>query len=307
MFDIIGDIHGYIVTLERLLQKMGYRKTGGVYRHPDRKAVFVGDFTDRGPGVRAVLKLVKKMVDAGTAYAVMGNHEFNFISYNTYYNGMPLREHSLKTSRQIKETEESFKGKTESKKKLLQWTQSLPLYLEFDNFRVIHACWDFEYIERLSELLPDQKLTSEFLIKANRVGTEEYRIIEILLKGKELILPRGASYTDKDGNNRRRIRYQWWRKVDAETTYRRIAVNYEPEIPNTLVPLAEFHRHVPYLHEHKPVFVGHYWQRGTPRVLSANVCCVDYGVGKCHLLVAYRFDGEQVLSNDKFIYVSCTE
>ncbi len=308
MYDIIGDIHGYAKTLEHLLRKMGYVKIKGIYRHPERKAVFLGDFVDRGPDVRKVVKIVRRMCRAGYAYAVMGNHEFNYISYNTFdKNGEPLREHSEKNIKHSAETELSYKNHPETKKKHLKWFQNLPLFIEFDNFRVIHACWDFAYIERIKELLPDQKLTPEFLINANTKGHEAHELTEVLLKGKELILPKGTYYIDKDGNRRRKIRYKWWRKITPDLSYRQVAVNYEPQIPKSKIPMNEFEHHQPYLKGQKPVFVGHYWQRGTPKLLSHNVCCVDYGLGKCRILAAYRFDGEQFLNNDKFVYVKCLE
>ena len=46
--DIIGDIHGHADKLVRLLLQLGYKNIDGVYQHSDRKAVFVGDFIDRG-------------------------------------------------------------------------------------------------------------------------------------------------------------------------------------------------------------------------------------------------------------------
>jgi len=49
MYDLIGDIHGRAVELEALLSKLGYALSGRVYRHPDRKVIFLGDFVDRGP------------------------------------------------------------------------------------------------------------------------------------------------------------------------------------------------------------------------------------------------------------------
>lgn len=58
----------------------------------------------------------------------------------------------------------------------------------------------------------------------------------------------------------------------------------------------------------KPVFLGHYWLEGTPMPLADNIGCVDYSVahdtGK---LVAYRWDGEEILSPDKFISVDKSE
>lgn len=47
-----------------------------VYSHPDgRKAVFLGDLTDRGPGSMEVLRLVMGMVKSGNALCIPGNHD----------------------------------------------------------------------------------------------------------------------------------------------------------------------------------------------------------------------------------------
>jgi hypothetical protein len=76
-FDVIGDIHGYADALRRLLEAMDYAPRDGVYRHPSRTAVFVGDFVDRGPNQRETLGIARAMIVADSARAVMGNHEFN--------------------------------------------------------------------------------------------------------------------------------------------------------------------------------------------------------------------------------------
>ena len=59
-----------------------------------------------------------------------------------------------------------------------------------------------------------------------------------------------------------------------------------------------------YGHHESPVLMGHYWFQGEPEVLAHNVACVDYSVAKPGgKLVAYQWDGEQELSNDKFVWV----
>ena len=73
--DLIGDIHGHADALQRLLKQLGYAKHKGIYRHPDRQAIFLGDFIDRGPQIREILEIVRPMVDAGSASAVMGKLE----------------------------------------------------------------------------------------------------------------------------------------------------------------------------------------------------------------------------------------
>ena len=80
-FDIIGDIHGCFDELVELLKKLGYE----ISMHSDgetivkppqgRKAVFVGDFVDRGPKVAEVLRLVMGMQKADAAICVPGNHD----------------------------------------------------------------------------------------------------------------------------------------------------------------------------------------------------------------------------------------
>ena len=77
-FDIIGDVHGCADELARLLDQLGYLRAhgDGAHRHPEgRKAIFLGDLVDRGPDVPGVLRTVMRMVDAGTALCVSGNHE----------------------------------------------------------------------------------------------------------------------------------------------------------------------------------------------------------------------------------------
>ncbi len=48
MYDLIGDIHGYASELKALLAKMDYQVTDGIWRHPERKMIFLGDSVDRG-------------------------------------------------------------------------------------------------------------------------------------------------------------------------------------------------------------------------------------------------------------------
>lgn len=76
-FDIIGDVHGCITELTELLARLGYvRDADGVPRHPEgRRALFLGDLVDRGPGVAEVLRLVMRMAHAGAALCLPGNHD----------------------------------------------------------------------------------------------------------------------------------------------------------------------------------------------------------------------------------------
>lgn len=68
MYDIIPDIHGQAGKLRAALRNLGYSEKRGAWRHsdPKRHAVFLGDFIDRGPDNREVIRIVRGMIDAGT-------------------------------------------------------------------------------------------------------------------------------------------------------------------------------------------------------------------------------------------------
>ncbi|HEU0028019.1 MAG TPA: polynucleotide kinase-phosphatase [Ktedonobacterales bacterium] len=76
-FDVIGDVHGCYDELIELLALLGYQRDAETgMRHPDgRKAVFVGDLVDRGPGVVETVTLVRRMVEGGQAFCAPGNHD----------------------------------------------------------------------------------------------------------------------------------------------------------------------------------------------------------------------------------------
>jgi protein phosphatase len=80
-FDIVGDVHGCCDELEQLLAELGYeRGSDGAHAHPHgRKAIFVGDLVDRGPRIVDTVRLVKAMVDAGSALCVPGNHDMKLV------------------------------------------------------------------------------------------------------------------------------------------------------------------------------------------------------------------------------------
>ena len=104
MYDIIPDIHGQAEKLKGALVNLGYEYRNGAWRHsePNRTCIFLGDYVDRGENNAKVINIVRRMVEAGTAQALMGNHELNAIHFHTSdpETGAPLRKHSLKNQNQ---------------------------------------------------------------------------------------------------------------------------------------------------------------------------------------------------------------
>lgn len=136
-FDVIGDVHGCYEELRTLLAKLGYKMTGDVNTpkasHPDgRKAVFLGDFVDRGPDTAKVARLVMGMVQAGTGFAVSGNHELRLVK--------ALRGSSVRSSHGLAESMTSLGELTDADKTALAtFLEALPDHLVFDDGNVVVA------------------------------------------------------------------------------------------------------------------------------------------------------------------------
>lgn len=301
--DFIGDIHGHANALEALLQKMGYHKKAGVYEHPERKAFFVGDYIDRGPQIPETLAIVKSMVDQGNAMALMGNHEYNALCFHLQNpKGGHLRKHSIKNILQYYETLRQFKGRQAEYEGYLDWFKTLPLYYEDDNFRAVHACWDTESLVYLRKTLVNDRLTDELIQQSAQKGSLLYETVEYVLKGKELQLLNGLSFTDPNGIERHRMRIKWWEDAQ-QMSYKSISVEGIEDLPETpvdhsLLPSTDY-----YTEQDKIVFFGHYWLRGKPLLHRANICCLDYSIAKGGNLVAYRFNGEEQLKEEGFVLV----
>ena len=302
MYDLIGDIHGHATELTLLLQKLGYTQNkNGVFAHPSRKVIFAGDFIDRGREVRAVLQIAKGMTDAGTALAVMGNHEYNILCYHTKNDqGEYLGVHTDKNKKQQQATEDAFKEYHDEWQMYLAWMMQLPIWLDLGDLRIIHACWQLTYLEKIQTAISGNRLTPNFLQASAIEGNWEYEAIEILLKGIEQELPNGQFFHDKDGHKRTAMRIQWW-KAPKGLTLNEYGLGME--FPADPIP-TEWENNFYYSTSNIPVFIGHYWLKAeTPKLQSPSVCCLDYSVAKEGQLVAYRWSHNEILSNDNFVSV----
>ena len=305
-YDIIGDIHGHADVLIELLEKLGYAEAETGYAHPERKALFLGDFIDRGEHLAQhckLLNIVMKMVKNGHAKAIMGNHEFNALAYHMEVDGQPLRPHTSKNIEQHQAFLNEYDDDPQAKAEVLDFFYTLPMWLDLGDLRAVHACWDANLIENLEDQINGAHLTPELMIEATTKGSYLYQAIEILLKGVEVPLPDGITFLDKSGHRRSEVRVQWWNP--AATKLGDIAlpigldigIAAEEAVPNG----------IPYYPEQSvPCFVGHYWLKGTPAPQAHNVACLDYSVAASkgeRQLVAYRFNGEKSLSKDNYVSV----
>ncbi len=144
--DVVGDVHGEFAALEDLLRHLGYDGDG---RHAEgRRLVFVGDLTDRGPDSPAVLQAVRRLVVAGRAQCVIGNHELNLLR------GERKDGNDWWTSPDRLGNAAMRPVSADDKRVMTAFLCSLPLALERADLRVVHACWNPAAFAQLQELAP---------------------------------------------------------------------------------------------------------------------------------------------------------
>ncbi|MDV7142958.1 metallophosphoesterase [Tropicimonas sp. TH_r6] len=289
MYHIIPDIHGQADKLTGLLDHLGWRRTPFGWRAPQLglEIVFLGDFIDRGPENARSLAIVRSLIDAGKARAIMGNHEFNAIQFHTEIEGRPLRQRSEKNLRQHASFLREFPIGAAQTAEVIDWMQTLPLLLEDPAFRAVHACWHGPSVERLREELVEDRLTDAVLHHPGWATGPLYDALQNVTSGLEAPLPDGFSFHDKDGVERRHTRIAWW--MAEARSWQQIARSVpDPDcLPTTPLPpeLAAWR-----YRETCPVFFGHYWESGTPRVEAPHALCLDYSAGLDGPLLAYDFD-----------------
>ncbi len=310
--DVIGDIHGHADKLEGLLRAMGYVPDGSGYRPPQgRQAVFLGDLIDRGPDQLRVLSIVRSMVDSGSARCILGNHEFNAVGYLTDDPGRPgeaYRPNRVESPKALKNREQHAEflaqvGEgTGNHLSWVNWFRSLPVFLDLDGIRVVHGSWDNGSVAALREAgwIDGVSLDDALLGQAYEPEGVLEKARKRLTCGLELELPKGRFILDKSGHKHKDVRVADWRH--GASALRQVALvppGQEEQLDGMNWPDDLVLKSI----EGSPVLIGHHWFQGVPKVEGPKLACLDWSAGKDGPLVAYRWDGEDELSDDKLAWV----
>ena len=164
--DIVGDVHGEIDALDSLLGHLGYdwRRDSS----EGRRLVFVGDLTDRGPDSPAVVDKVRCLVEAGRAQCVIGNHELSLLRHvEKHANSWYVKGEPDEWPTEVPDAAE--------KERIGKFLKTLPMVLERDDLRVVHACWHAESIESIRKQQDRFDSVAEFYkyCEGSRPVTEE--------------------------------------------------------------------------------------------------------------------------------------
>ena len=311
-YDIVGDLHGQSQKFEALLLKMGYVPVGCGYRAPQgQQLVLLGDLIDRGPGQMRVLEIVRSMVDSGDALCIMGNHEFNAIAYiseDPQHPGEALRPNRGESDKCIKNHAQHAEflaqvGQgSDPHREWVNWFRSLPPFLELNGIRAVHGCWDQAAVDVLKDAgwYAGKHLDDELLVKVANRKTAEKDARKLLLCGLEIPLAAGQFIQDKAGHRHTDVRIASWRhwgKTLGEVAL--LPKGQEDLLANLEWPAGLVLSAI----EGTPVFVGHHWFSGHPAIESPKLACLDWSSAAGGPQVAYRWNGEEELRNDKLVWI----
>jgi len=153
---VIPDVHGCLLTLRSLVEDLiGLQK--------DDSLIFLGDLIDRGPSSKGVIDYIWKLQESGIKTSVIkGNHE--------EYMAKVFRDEESKTGvrRMLGLKSVSFKdwmlyGGAETMssfnaynvaaipEKYIEWIESLDFYMQWKNFLIVHAGFNFEIEDIFSD------------------------------------------------------------------------------------------------------------------------------------------------------------
>jgi serine/threonine protein phosphatase 1 len=129
----IADIHGCYKTFRALIEKLQIGKADYLY--------LLGDYIDRGPDSKGVLDMIMNM-DCKVV-ALMGNHEDMWLSASVKMDGPVLCAENFNVWMEDggQATLKGFAGI--DTKPYLAFLKDLPLFLELDDFLLVHAEFDF--------------------------------------------------------------------------------------------------------------------------------------------------------------------
>jgi hypothetical protein len=302
-YDIIGDVHGHASLLKKLLKEMGYSTVKGVWRHPERMAVFIGDFINRGPQIRETLQIIYSMAAEGSALVILGNHEYSAILYHIKDSkGDYLSKHISANRGQIQSTLTAFKNFKEEWKDYLQWFRNLPFFLDLGEIRIAHAYWNDSEMKFLSESIPQGKLKKSFLRSIHEDQHPAAAIIYKTLKGLEFQCPPDLVVKCENGISRKIFRMNWW-ESPGHKTFRDLSFGNKFILPSYTVPIEIAPSFEPYGPEKPILFVGHYCLTQGPQIIQSNICCIDGCVTGNQRLSAYRYQGETTLKQENILTV----
>jgi len=130
---VIGDIHGCLDMLNRLMDKIAWR--------PDKDhLIFLGDYIDRGENPKGVVDYILALKRCSSKVeCLMGNHESMFLDYLSGKNGNSFLMNGGGSTLKSYEADKSSKLDSLIPPDHMAFYKSLKPYIELQDYYIIHA------------------------------------------------------------------------------------------------------------------------------------------------------------------------
>ncbi len=223
--DIVGDVHGEIDALRSLMRWLGYNDDG---EHPaGRRLVLLGDLIDRGPDSPAVVELVKRLVQSGRAQCVLGNHDLNILLGDKKHDNHWFFGEEWSLEGPGSPPTPAVLADNNIRQTVVDFFKSLPLVLERDDVRAVHACWDDSMVETARQSTDALELHRRYvdLINADLGDQSELdeidRALEHQNRNPVKVLTSGKEHRisppfEASGKLRHEERIRWWEECEAD-------------------------------------------------------------------------------------------
>ncbi len=191
---VISDIHGCSKTLTALLEKINLSEDDTLY--------FLGDYIDRGPDSSGVLDIIIDLQKTYSAiFPLMGNHEYQMLQAEKEYD----EKYFYFYVKQLAKSKDLLNKKRKLRKTYRKFMESLPFFIETDDFFMVHAGFDFKKKKPFKDIdgilnirgfkYDKEKAKGKTIIIGHN-PTEFHKIEKKIKKNKKIIyLDNGCIYT----------------------------------------------------------------------------------------------------------------
>ncbi len=175
---IIPDIHGCAQTLAMLLEQL-------IKPNKNDHLIFLGDYIDRGPDSRGVLKQIMELQKNDYKItALIGNHEDYAIKawdedkkkkgfLGLHFKSKIQKEWEVFGGIQTLESFDAYRP-SDIPKKYIEWMRGLDYWVELEDFFVVHAGFNF-------------KADNPFEDKRSMLWVRDYVVVPEKIKNKRVI------------------------------------------------------------------------------------------------------------------------
>ena len=272
---VIGDVQGCFEALKALLKKIQF--------DADQDFIwFAGDLVARGENSVGAIRFIKKLVDAGVAKTVLGNHDLNLLAVARGIKPIKDKDNIADVIHALESDD------------LIDWLRKQPLCLFPNEHTVLtHAgipnIWTAEQAATLAKEVEAA------------IAHEDFNVVDTFLKEMYGKTPDIWS-DDLDGNARLRCITNYLTRMRLIDENGRLEFSFKESLddsmPEGFRPWFEFDSQAAKTHQ---VVFGH-WAALEGKTISKKIQNVDGGCVWGHQLLAYRLEDKHIFSVDNPVF-----